>query len=191
MPTYIIRAGLAGPVKIGKADDVEHRREALQTAHHETLHVLRVIDTHFDAEPILHERFAALRIRGEWFEFSEEMLTFIPAKPAPAAPAPINGRTIQELLADWSPREVAKRIGCTPKTVENWKKGKGGPQAKYVVAMLNDADLWKVPLLAAGKVELVTFHEAEMKNPSATPEESLSRAMAIVLSAKPANEEGQ
>lgn len=81
MATYIIRAGEHGPVKIGRADDVPSRLADLQTGHHETLHVIRILDTPFDAEPILHARFAALRLRGEWFDFSPEMLSFVPEAP--------------------------------------------------------------------------------------------------------------
>lgn len=78
MPIYIIRAGDNGPVKIGKADDVELRRADLQTGHHETLHIIRVIDTADHTEAALHRRFAQHRIRGEWFHFDPEMLTFVP-----------------------------------------------------------------------------------------------------------------
>jgi hypothetical protein len=84
MPTYILRVGESGPVKIGKAEDVEGRMAALQTAHHEPLNLLRIVDTHFDTEAAFHERFAAQRIRGEWFTFVAEMLTFVPTEPAPA-----------------------------------------------------------------------------------------------------------
>lgn len=187
MPTYIIRAGLAGPVKIGKADDVEHRLNALQVSHHETLHVLRVIDTAFDAEPILHEKFKHLRIRGEWFEFDQEMMSFVP-EPPPTAPPRVQGKTWRQLLAAWKAKEVARRIGCTTKTVENWQKGKGEPQAKYIFAMLHDPDLWKVPLLVAGRSEIVAFHESEQANPSRTTEERVSRALAFI---RAKDEEGQ
>jgi hypothetical protein len=159
MATYIIRAGLTGPVKIGRADDVEERRDTLQTAHHETLHVLRVIDTPFDAEPVFHERFAPLRIRGEWFEFDSEMLSFVPEQPAePTAFEPI-GTTWPELLAPWSSKEIARRIGSSPAVVDLWKDGRSGPSWRFVVAMMGDPDLWKLPLLAAGRADLSTPEE--------------------------------
>jgi hypothetical protein len=74
MSMYIIRAGYAGPVKIGKADCIPDRVRGLQTAHYEELRVSRVV--HADAERQFHERFSHLRIRGEWFHFDEEMLSF-------------------------------------------------------------------------------------------------------------------
>lgn len=155
MPTYIIRAGLTGPVKIGKADDVEARREALQTAHHETLHVLRVLDTPFDAEPILHEKFAGLRIRGEWFEFCEEMLTFVPEPPTAPQTVTPTGTTWPELLAPWSDRDIAERIGCSMAIVRRWRQGVSGPSGRFAFAMLCHRDLWRLPLLAAGRSDIV------------------------------------
>jgi len=154
MPTYIIRAGLTGPVKIGRADDVEARRRDLQTAHHETLHVLRVLDTPFDAEPILHAKFAALRIRGEWFEFDQEMLSFVPETPVDLETVEPVGTTWPELLAPWSDVDIARRIGCSPAIVKHWRQGKSGPSFRFVVAMLHDKDLWRLPLIAGGRSDL-------------------------------------
>lgn len=81
MPTYIIRAGDIGPVKIGWADDVPSRLRSLQTGNHETLHVLREVDTWWQSEREFHRRFTSHRLRGEWFTFHPEMLTFIPTVP--------------------------------------------------------------------------------------------------------------
>lgn len=86
MATYIIQAGPSGPVKIGKADDVEGRIAALQVGHPEELRLIRLVDTDFDAEPSFHDRFAHLRIRGEWFRFDAEMMTFVPSAPPDEAP---------------------------------------------------------------------------------------------------------
>lgn len=150
MTTYIIRAGLTGPVKIGKADDVERRRAELQTAHHEELYVIRVIDTAFDAEPLFHQRFADRRIRGEWFEFDLEMLTFIP-EPTPTSSA----RTLGGLVSRFGVKKLAERLLCSRRTVENWAKGNvSGPQARHAVAMLRDPELAPIVLLAAGREDL-------------------------------------
>lgn len=76
MAVYIIRVGYAGPVKIGKADDVRSRVASLQTAHYEELRIVRVFEG--DAEALFHERFKHLRIRGEWFHYDDAMLSFDP-----------------------------------------------------------------------------------------------------------------
>jgi hypothetical protein len=75
MAVYMARAGDNGPVKIGWAVDVQARVRELQTAHHERLKVIRVLDGARKAEGVLHKKFAHLRIFGEWFTFSPEMLS--------------------------------------------------------------------------------------------------------------------
>lgn len=89
MATYIIRVGADGPVKIGRSEDPAQRLTDLQTSHAQELQLLRVLETAFEAEPIFHERFAHLRIRGEWFEFDPEMLSFVPSLPAAPEDRPI------------------------------------------------------------------------------------------------------
>lgn len=81
MPTYIIRSGETGPVKIGRSGDVAKRLIDLQICNPETLSVVRIIDTPFDSEPAFHARFAHKSLHGEWFEFDAEMMTFVPAAP--------------------------------------------------------------------------------------------------------------
>lgn len=81
MPTYIIQAGPTGPVKIGRADDPESRLVTLQTGHPDELRIIRLVDTAFDSEGAFHEEFAHLRLRGEWFRFHPDMMTFVPPEP--------------------------------------------------------------------------------------------------------------
>ncbi len=83
MATYIIQAGPTGPVKIGRADDPEDRMRTLQTGQAEELRIIRIVDTPYDCEGAFHERFAEHRLRGEWFRFHADMMTFIPAAPEP------------------------------------------------------------------------------------------------------------
>lgn len=79
MRTYIIRAGTEGPVKIGRAQNVQARLAMLQTGNHEELRILRIIAG--DVEAGLHRQYSHLRIRGEWFRFDPSMLTAIPGLP--------------------------------------------------------------------------------------------------------------
>lgn len=82
MRTYIIRAGESEYVKIGRAMSPEERLKTLQIAHYETLRVIRVVTG--DAEKAFHRRFSSRRVRGEWFRFDPDMLTFSP-RPEDAA----------------------------------------------------------------------------------------------------------
>lgn len=70
--TYAIQQGdRGGPVKIGITSDIERRVWQLQNGSPVALVVLHRIPG--DLESRLHEACAAFRIRGEWFDGSEEM----------------------------------------------------------------------------------------------------------------------
>lgn len=66
---YIIQSG--DFVKIGSTSGpIKKRLKALSTAHHSELVLLGAIeDAPGNLELILHERFASLRVRGEWFRY--------------------------------------------------------------------------------------------------------------------------
>jgi hypothetical protein len=70
-----------GPIKIGRAINVKKRLKGLQTSHPEKLHVLGVIRSEIksDTESALHAKFDHLRLRGEWFRRSDELLSYIMA----------------------------------------------------------------------------------------------------------------
>lgn len=84
---YFAQAGEGAPVKIGYAANPTKRLTELQTAHYEVIRMLLVIDGDERHEAFLHEKFAALRLRGEWFRPASELLTFI-AKPEPLPEMP-------------------------------------------------------------------------------------------------------
>lgn len=64
---YFIQAGDGGPIKIGLADDPDARCAFLQVGNHEDLVLLAVRPGSMTDERELHSRFAAGRLRGEWF----------------------------------------------------------------------------------------------------------------------------
>lgn len=73
MPVYFVQAGEGGPVKIGYANEegVIRRLYIIQSNNHVRLTLLRVLSG--DAEFAMHQRFAHLRLHGEWFTYSPEM----------------------------------------------------------------------------------------------------------------------
>lgn len=73
MAVYFIRQGVTGPVKIGVANDVVKRLRQLQTNQSVALRIIRIVKGGRDEESALHQRFAARRLTGEWFTFSDEM----------------------------------------------------------------------------------------------------------------------
>lgn len=77
MAIYFIQAA-DGAVKIGRANNVNRRLRNLQTAHAQELILLRTIEGGELEEWACQFEFRDLRIRGEWFQFSEQMLSFVP-----------------------------------------------------------------------------------------------------------------
>lgn len=74
---YFIQVGDDGPVKIGLADDPYRRLVALQCASPFELRLLGGFEGGRGEELKLHKMFAHARIRGEWFEPTEELLAFV------------------------------------------------------------------------------------------------------------------
>jgi excisionase family DNA binding protein len=64
---YFIQAEGGGPVKIGKADDVDERLRALQFSCPYRLVVLGKLPGGRRLEARLHKQFSACRLHGEWF----------------------------------------------------------------------------------------------------------------------------
>jgi hypothetical protein len=86
---YFIREGNGGNVKIGTTTVNPHSRlRSMQTGNSSDLVLLAAVQGDDDLEKRLHARFAADRIRGEWFTPTVELLAFIDgvslAHPLPA-----------------------------------------------------------------------------------------------------------
>lgn len=132
MPVYLVRAGERGPVKIGFAEDVAGRLIKMQCDNHERLIVLRVLRGAFKEEGELHRRFSELRLHGEWFAFSRQMLGDLGledvarAEPS-SAEAPLD-KIIDDLGGEAA---VAVACECGPSAISNWKK-RGIPRARWV-----------------------------------------------------------
>ena len=71
---------------------------------------------------------------------------------------------IAEALRPWSPKAIARRVQTSVRTVENWKKGITGPQAKHVAAILNDEELCAAFLTAVGREDLAIRAELATLN---------------------------
>ena len=62
-------------------------------------------------------------------------------------------------LRNWSTKFVARRLKTSTRTVEAWREGRTGPQAKHFVAMLQDDELCARLLEAAGRGDLARSAE--------------------------------
>jgi hypothetical protein len=74
--TYFVLDDTANQIKIGRTTiPIDQRLRTLQTGSTAKLRILLVIDG--DHESYLHKRFSHLRVQGEWFTASQELLDFI------------------------------------------------------------------------------------------------------------------
>lgn len=102
MPVYFIR-NQNGHVKIGHSVNPARRLMLLQTGTAESLRIVRTIEGNDATERWLHEHFAEDWLRGEWFNFREEMLTICP----PEFPNSVRSRAAPiERGKVASPREI-------------------------------------------------------------------------------------
>jgi hypothetical protein len=74
---YFILDDSSQNVKIGKSDSPEERLKNLQTANASNLILLKT--TKNFTEKYVHDKFSHIRIRGEWFRYTDELKTFITA----------------------------------------------------------------------------------------------------------------
>jgi Meiotically up-regulated gene 113 len=74
--TYFIRAN--NYVKIGHSAELKHRLENIKVCCPHEVELTRTIPSSVSTEKWLHKYFRHLRIRGEWFYYSDEMLVINP-----------------------------------------------------------------------------------------------------------------
>lgn len=77
MAIYFIQQGHFGPIKIGYSTNTASRFSALKTATHAHLRFLGEIAGSQSDERRLHEKFAAHRIRREWFTPTQDLIDYI------------------------------------------------------------------------------------------------------------------
>lgn len=136
MSVYFIQAGESGPIKIGRAKEPRRRLYNFQTASSEQLYLLGITEKYDEFD--LHIKFSHLRIRGEWFESDDELLTFINTV---AQPMPTTDNDV-EIDLSHLPRvqsetislearvkkvtkvdDFCKRAGIAKTTWQRWKNG--------------------------------------------------------------------
>jgi hypothetical protein len=74
---YFIQAGKDHPIKIGMTNNAQSRLKNLQVGHYDKLRIIHTITGGRKEEAALHEKFAHLRIQGEWFKPERELLQYI------------------------------------------------------------------------------------------------------------------
>ncbi len=81
----VVYFALAGDlVKIGVTTNPTDRLAALSTTSAVDLSLIKTIPGDVRLERELHQRFSDLRVRGEWFRYTEQLADFIAKAPDPA-----------------------------------------------------------------------------------------------------------
>ena len=76
MSIYFYHLKESNKVKIGYSKNIPQRIKTLNTAIHEEGNLIRVIEGYgYEAESWLHNYFKHLKVKGEWFTYSPEMLS--------------------------------------------------------------------------------------------------------------------
>lgn len=71
---YFVQGEQTGLIKIGSSTSPINRLESMQTGSPEKLKLLFYIDNAVESERVMHEQFAGVRHRGEWFKPTPELL---------------------------------------------------------------------------------------------------------------------
>ncbi|TAG60665.1 MAG: hypothetical protein EAZ28_06365 [Oscillatoriales cyanobacterium] len=67
-------------IKIGRSTNPLHRLSELQVGNSKSLGLLKIIDGGAELEHKLHKKFKYLRLKGEWFKATQELLQFIDSR---------------------------------------------------------------------------------------------------------------
>ncbi len=121
---YFLHDRITGTVKIGASTNPENRMKALQSSMPLDLvpiRYVRVLDgQRFEVERFLHEKFADLCVRGEWFQATPELLDYARTGEIPdqkeikeflVLPPTVIGKGMLTL------KQLCKRAGLSPRTI--------------------------------------------------------------------------
>ena len=78
--TYFIQNESGDAVKIGISKSPEQRLRNLQTAHHQKLKIVAIVEGNREEE--FHARFKKSKLRGEWFKVDPEMAAYLQSQGA-------------------------------------------------------------------------------------------------------------
>lgn len=73
---YFLHAPSVSRLKIGRSIDIERRLSELRLLSPVALHLIGAIPGGSTLEAVLHKRFTHIRLHGEWFDASDDLLSF-------------------------------------------------------------------------------------------------------------------
>lgn len=107
---YFLQSVRGGPIKIGHTTRLQERMMQFQVGSFEQLVLLACTPGGVILERQLHSRFAKSRIRGEWFENTEELLGLIASIQSQThKPSPVKKRPY-EFSVSWGRHRLSNRL---------------------------------------------------------------------------------
>jgi DNA-binding transcriptional MerR regulator len=119
---YFLHDRTTQTIKIGCSWDPEQRMKNLQAGSPSTLVPLRYVpvDNGFEVEHLLHQQFSHLRVRGEWFQATPELMEFSLKGdlPSPVTEIPVPAILPKEPSGEHlTLAELAERTGVSARTL--------------------------------------------------------------------------
>lgn len=159
---YFVRAADSDAIKIGYAEDVSARIQGMQTGNHKELILLAVMPGEQCDEAEIHQRFAASRLQGEWFEETQPLLNLIdvaretfdqerafaqrrqrviPTPPRQVSALDVNRELMQLMHSIWGDtlagaKRLAADVGVACPTARNWIDGRNAPNGFALIRMM-------------------------------------------------------
>lgn len=139
-------------IKIGFTTDIKNRLSTLQTSSPTKLTVIKLTKGTIRQEKELHKRFSNLRTNGEWFELSNDLLTYIAS--LKDVKLNINNKIIElpkMYLSDNLKKLVrekgikfkslSKNTGISLQTINNWISGQNPGNIQQVKVIADFLDI--------------------------------------------------
>lgn len=136
---YFIRAGDA--IKIGFSQSPNARKNELQTGNPEKLQILAIVPTSVLQEHEAHAQFDELRIRGEWFQATPELLQYIEKmKPPPPGPGPMPSDSRR--FKSWADAECVRwPVSLMVEAAKAW--GANGESSQRIQEFSESYEAWR------------------------------------------------
>lgn len=170
---YFVRSLHGGPVKIGCTSGLAARLSYLQTGNPYPLALLAAYPGAEAEERAEHERFRFVRLRGEWFKDSPELMAYIESLPTYRRPvavvsesAAIVKSTGALAMASWlrrnclSQSRLGTMLGMQQPTISAWLRGVCTPSlhARALICDLTQGEVvWSEPVRAVHKRQPVAL----------------------------------
>lgn len=155
---FIQSADGTGPIKIGYSAQLKVRLEDIQRYSPVRLKVVSTIKGGLKKERMIHKYFDKVRLWGEWFEPTQELLDFIPnpfgikkemlpkkePKIKPTEPKLEQSGIMPE--DRYSVKQAAIRLSITTITLRNWIKQGLFPNAYKLNPFASYRSPWRIPV---------------------------------------------